>query len=345
MRRQRLLRHVTLAAALGCSFIFAGCAKIQGAGTNLAIGVLEDKVVPPQLQIGDVNLACTFATGNVPLISSGTRAFYGDPSLIETLLYTSSAACSEAEAVGEELRYLRAQREKRVDEATDARINQKRLLERTARRQLFAFQQMVTKLESKLNFKYGETCPKFTRDFDELAYLLGTVAGLQAVINDIAAQQAVGVPTDIAPKGDRAMKCLSNAKWWGAPQAARAVVWNILPGGADGKDVWGTFNLSMAQGERAGVRLPHVMYALAALSKDDYPRFRDSVRRFSNVKEFRPSKDYRLIDEISLQTIQNLSDRYWTENTGSRTPIGGLGKFWDDKSASIPTVDVDDLLK
>lgn len=339
------MRHVTLAAMLGSSLIFAGCAKIQGAGTNLAIGIIEDKIVPPQLQTDDVNMACTFATGNVPLISAGTRAFNGDPSLLETLLYTSSAACSEAQAVEEELRYMRAQREKRVDEAQDARINQKRLLERTARRQLFAFNQMVNKLEDKLNFKYGETCPKFNRDFDELAYLLGTVAGLQAVINDIAAQQSVGVPTDIAPKAERAMKCLSNAKWWGAPQAARAVVWNILPGGADGKDVWGTFALSMYQGERAGVRLPHVMYALAALSKDDNTRFRDAVRKFANVKDFRQSVDYRLIDGIALQTVQNLSDRYWTENTGSRTPIGGLGKFWDDKAAAASSVDVDDLLK
>ena len=345
MIRQRVLRQVSLGALLGISILFTGCAKIQGAATNLAIGIVEDNVIPPQLEINDVNLACSFATGNLPLISSATRAFYGDPSLIETLLYTSSAACSEAEMINEELRSMRAQRENRLDEATDARILQKRLLERTARRQLLAHQRMVAKLEDKLNFKYGETCPKFNRDFDELAYLLGTLAGLQAVINDIAAEQAVGVPTDIAPKGDRAMKCLSNAKWWGAPKAARAVVWNILPGGADGKDVWGTFNLSMAQGERAGVRLPHLMYALAALSKDDKPRFRDALKRFANVKEFRQSKDYRLIDEIAAQTIQNLSDRYWTENTGTRTPIGSLGKFWDEKASSSLTIDADELLK
>ena len=31
------------------------------------------------------------------------------------------------------------------------------------------------------------------------------------------------------------MTCLDNNKFWGAPQATRAVIWTLLPGSGDGK--------------------------------------------------------------------------------------------------------------
>jgi len=39
-----------------------------------------------------------------------------------------------------------------------------------------------------------------------------------------------------------------------------------------------------------------------------------------------------------------VSDRLWTEATGSRTPVGGLGTFWDDAPKAVPSFDIDDLL-
>jgi len=345
MRRLGVFRAVAISGLFAASIITAGCASIEGGATNLAINLLERRVVPPQLAMDDVDMTCRFAAANFPLISSATRAFHGDPSLLESVLYVSSAVCSEKRAVEEELRYLRAARRNQIEEAQDARIGQKRLLELTARRQLAGFERMRDKLQAKYEFQYGESCPKFKRDFDELVYVLGTISGLQAVVNDIASQQMVGVSTDIAPKAERALKCVSNAKWWGAPQAARAVVWNILPGMSEGKDIWGTMNQSMYIGERTGVRLPHVMYALAALSVGDTARFRDATKRFAGVKDFRPSKDYRLVEEIAAATMVNLSDRYWSENTGTRTPVGGMGKYWDEEAAMPEGVNVDDLLK
>ena len=32
------------------------------------------------------------------------------------------------------------------------------------------------------------------------------------------------------------------------------------------------------------------------------------------------------------------------ENTGKRTPVGGLGTFWDDAASSGPAINIDDLL-
>lgn len=338
-------RLAAISGIFAATAFVSGCASVEAGATNLAINLLERRVIPPTLEQSDVDMGCNFAQSNFPLVSAATRGFNGSPELLEALLYVSAGVCSESRAVEAELRYIRAARANQIEEAQDARIAQKRMLELTARRQLAGFEMMRTKLEDKYNFKYGEKCPEFKRDFDELVFLLGTISGLQAVVNDIASQQMVGVPTDIAPKSERAMQCLQNAKWWGAPNAARAVVWSILPGASEGKDIWGTFRLSMTIGERQGVRLPHVMYGLAALAVGDTARFRDATKRYANVKDFKPSKQYTLVESISVATMVNLSDRYWTENTGTRTPVGSMGKYWDEEAAMPEGMNVDELLK
>ena len=100
----------------------------------------------------------------------------------------------------------------------------------------------------------------------------------------------------------------------------------------------------MKIGEAQGVRLAHVVAAQTAVSLDDSDRLRKILRRFANAKGFKPSKDYRAIDDASVAQMQIISDRYWTQNQGSRTPVGSLGKFWDDNTgpaggASAPDVD------
>ena len=329
----RITRLFSALAVAVSTLTMSGCAVMESATSGITLNILEEGFTPPVLQMGDVDMVCNFALVNTPLVGAA-RNFYGDPALMETILMHSASVCSDTQMVGEELRYMRASRDKRPDEAQDARINQKRLMALSAHRQYAAFTRMKTKLEQKYFFKYGSNCPKFKRDFDELVYLLGSIAGLQAIQNDMGAQQTVGVPTDIAPQADFAMTCLNDTKWWGVPQATRAVVWSIIPGGDEGKDVKGTFEKAMAQGERAGVRLPHVMAAIAAQSRDDTATTRSVVKRFANVENFKPNRDYRLLDAIAEAQITNISDRLWTQNTGSRTPVNSLGKFWDDKAGS-----------
>ena len=318
--------------ALATSFLsLGGCALIESNVSGTTLSILEDGFTPPVLTLSDVEMGCSFSMVNTPLVGAA-RNFYGDPSLMETGMLTSAGVCSENQAIAEEMRYMRASRDKRSDEALDARINQKRLLATAAERQYTAFLRMKLKLQQKYYFKFGEECPRFKRDFDEMVYLRGAVGGLQAMQNDIASQQAVGVPTDIAPQVERAMNCLDNVKWWGVPQAARAVVWSIIPGADAGKDVQGTFDTSMGIGEHKGVRLSHVMAAIAAQSTDNKPRLRSVIQRFSKPENFQPSTEYRLLDAIAQSQITNISDRLWTQNTGTRTPINSVGKCWDDKS-------------
>jgi len=337
----RMTRLLTSTALAFSALTMGGCALIESNVSNTTLSILEDGFTPPVLQVTDVEMACSFSMVNTPLVGAA-RNFYGDPSLMETVMLSSAGVCAENQAINEEMRYLRAARDKRADEAQDARISQKRLLAVAAQRQYAAFNRMKTKLEQKYFFKYGSSCPRFKRDFDELVYLLGSVAGLQAMQNDIAGQQTVGVPTDTAPLVEKAMNCLDNTKWWGVPKAAQAVVWSIIPGASDGKDVEGTFDAAMKLGERNGVRLPHVMAAVAAQSADNKDKLRAVIKRFTSVQNFKANPDYRLLDAIAVSQITNMSDRMWTQNTGTRTPIMGLGKFWDDKAGG--DIDADSFL-
>ncbi|MDE1997441.1 MAG: hypothetical protein KGI52_00795, partial [Burkholderiales bacterium] len=70
---------------------------------------------------------------------------------------------------------------------------------------------------------------------------------------------------------------------------------------------------------------------------------KEVIKRFANVQNFTPSKDYQLIDAIAQEQMQNISDRLWTQNAGTRTPLASLGKFWDDKVGG--DVNADEFLK
>ncbi|MDR9778416.1 hypothetical protein RJJ65_38400, partial [Rhizobium hidalgonense] len=138
---------------------------------------------------------------------------------------------------------------------------------------------------------------------------------------------------DIAAVVERGMTCLDNEQFWGAPNAVRAAIWTLLPGADQGKpDPWQVMKNSAAIGEREGVRLPHALYIIAAQATGDDTKIRDALRTYGkSLGEDKPvNKTYRLVDAIARQMIQNASDRYWTENTGMRTPQDGYDRFWDE---------------
>jgi hypothetical protein len=39
--------------------------------------------------------------------------------------------------------------------------------------------------------------------------------------------------------------------------------------------------------------------------------------------------NFLFLDKVATIQLQAVSDILWTEATGKRTPIGGLGTFWD----------------
>lgn len=338
----RLTRFLATTGMVVSAMTMTGCAVLQSGTAGVTLTIIEEGFTPPTFRLTDTDMVCNFGLVNGPLVGAA-RAYYGDPSLIEANLFLTASLCSDAKALDEELRYLRAANSKRPDEAEDARIAQKRMMALSATRQYTAFVRMRDKLEQKYFFQYGKTCPRFKRDFDELTYLNGTIAGVLAITNDFGSQQSVGVPTDIAPQAEFAMSCLDNGKWWGVPMALRAAIWSLLPGGSEGKDVIGTFERSMTIGESKGVRLAHVMATVAGVAADDQPRVRALMQRFVNVPDFKRNKEYALIDAMAVLQMQNISDRMWTQATGTRTPFNSLGKFWDEK-APASDVNADDFL-
>ncbi|NYT46426.1 MAG: hypothetical protein H0A75_00595 [Candidatus Methanofishera endochildressiae] len=54
--------------------------------------------------------------------------------------------------------------------------------------------------------------------------------------------------------------------------------------------------------------------------------------------------NFLFLDKVATIQLQAVSDILWTEATGKRTPIGGLGTFWDDPESTTDTVDITDIL-
>lgn len=345
MSTARRIRQGMVTAATA-ALLLTGCSQVIKGGANIALGFAERHIVPPIIAMDDADMACASGNATTPLIMS-TKAMGADPAKIGVLLYTSAGVCAENNALNAELRYMRASKANQIEEAKDARIEQKRWAETAARRQYAAYLLFAEHYEAKYKIKLGDKCPSMKKDLDKTVYLMGLVSGLQAVTNDINAGGAVNVPKDIAAIVERGMTCLNNEQFWGAPNAVRAAIWTLLPGASDGKpDPWQVMKDSSALGERAGVRLPQALYVIAAQATGDQAKLRDALRTYGrSIEEGKPvNQTYRLVDAIARQMIQNASDRYWTENTGMRTPEDGYNHFWDETATDDSGLSLDNLL-
>lgn len=326
------------------ALLLAGCGSLSRIASVKVVQGVEETVAPVNLRLADVDIACSYAHTGLPLLDA-SRSFGADPSLVDALLLMTAGACADARALEEELRYLRAFRSRRTEEAEDARSSQKRWAAVATQRQLAAHTRMRSSFERQVGYSYGRGCPRFRRDFDEFAYLIGSIAGAQAVLNAAVAQTAGASLLEIPPRVEAAMACLDNAKWWGAPQALRATVLSLMPGGAQRPDLKAAFSAGMSQGERSGVRLAHVMAAIGAAAADNTDELRAVIKRFAATPGLAPDPAYRLVDAIAESYVLGHSDRLWTQATGSRTPTASFGRFWNDPAIDGPKMDVDAILK
>lgn len=334
---------VTVATA---AFLLSGCSQVIKGGANVALGFAEKHIVPPILAMDDADMACASGNAMTPLIMA-TKGMGADPAKMAVLLYTSAGICAENNSLDAELRYMRAAKANNIEEAKDARIEQKRWAETAARRQYASYLLYAEHFEAKYKVKLGEKCPSLKTDLNKTVYMMGLLSGLQSVTNDINSGGTVNIPKDIAAVVERGMSCLDNEQFWGAPNGVRAAIWTLLPGADAGKpDPWQVMKDSAAIGERQGVRLPHALYVIAAQATGEPAKIRDALRTYGNsIKEGKPvNQNYRLIDAIARQMIQNSSDRYWTENTGMRTPEDGYDRFWDESAIDDSGLSLDGLL-
>lgn len=316
----KLLWSVCICGAL------AGCAPLEYAPMGKVLtGYAHDEFVPYVETSDDPSLSCGSALGLDQLLGSFQRVIkrpYYD------LMYAemSAATCSERKSYAQDLRFLRAVRDHRGANAKDALIAEQHYEVITARRRYHAYLDMVA-----LYGKPGKQCPRLTKDSDQFAYLMGILAGLQAIRDDVRSGGQVGVPRNIALKSEEASHCLSNRKWWGVPGAIRASVWTIVPGAVPtNADPWKQFLESDVLAEHSGVRLAIALYAMTAQNQGKTGLERQAIALFASTgKKMQAPKAYRLIDRLAEVEVHHLSDQIWTRKTGARTPQGAFGTFPD----------------
>lgn len=340
---KRLLRFGVLALACAGLLLLGGCAAIYRPTGVVLTHYAQDEVVPYTLTTSDTTLtACGTGRGMQQLIASFGRVIkrpHKDVMNTELL----SAYCSEAKAYSAHLRYLRALHQGNADEAQDAHIVEQRLERVTAQRRYDAYHDLV-KAYGKLGTK---NCPTFDYPIDAAQYLIGLLTSVQAVLSDIQAGGAVGVPKNIAREAADSSHCLNNKKWWGVPMAMRATVWTSVPGSTPkGKNPWKVLQHAVAMGKQSGMPLAATFYAIAAQNQGDTKKEEKAIKDFVAIeKENKVPKHYKLLAAIGRVQVQELSDVIWTQKTGSRTPYQGLGTFPGQGGGKKSSVNVNQFLK
>ncbi|NOQ12994.1 MAG: hypothetical protein GQ583_00745 [Methyloprofundus sp.] len=327
-----------LASWLNSSFTFK---KIiyKSTGDTL-IGFTEEQAIPFILKTEDIDMGCVMSEAFTLFIQSFSQVT-SPPNQLAIMFNLLAGNCAEFKAWEEELRYLRAMRAKKIEDAKDALIKQKRYLHLAARRQLAGYKNL------KLAFiEPGSDCPDFNSKNGEFFWLVGLLDGLQAIFNDMLSGGHLGVPLDIGLKVGRGASCLDNEKWWGMPSAIQATIWSIFPDiKPEGKDPFMMLEQSMYMGKQQGMCISMVLAAQVYSGIGDIDKVKEIIRSHAMVIEKIPvNPKFRILNEMTTLQLRAISDRLWTTATGSRTPIGKLGSFWDDPEEAVDTIEIVDLI-
>lgn len=334
-----------LATALVAGAVLSGCSAVNNmmykTTGDVMQGFSRDHTMPYLLQSNDLAMGCAMSEATAPLLMSFGRVT-SEPDQLAVMLYLSAGGCAEERAREFELEGLAAMNALNATAAEDALIRQKRAYVQASERYYKAWQHHTAHYGAPGN---GE-CPSFDDDMDEFIYMAGLLSGLQALNAQVQSTSSLGVPANIGSIVARASSCLENDKWWGAPMALRATVWAMIPGAEpQGENAFERLAIADDQGEAAGVRLPHVFHAIAAINKGDQDRVKSVIREHAQSLEQTPANaDWYFVDAMATNMIVAISDRLWVENTGHRTPLGQLGTFWDDRRGDVETMNLDDLL-
>lgn len=339
-RHTRLLKP--LVGSLLASMALSGCTVIYKTTGDVMKGFAMSHTVPYVMETDDAAINCAMSEALSPLLMSFGRVT-APPDQLAVMMNLSAGSCEEQRAWESELAYMQALREQRPEAAQDALIAQKRHYVTAAKRFHDGWKHFV--------LAYGEPgtgeCPDVDDEMDGFIYMAGLMTGLQALNSEIQSTAPVGVPKNIASIVERSASCLDDNTWWGVPVAMKATVWALLPGAEPkGENAFARLKTADAKGNAAGVRLAHVMHLLAAWNKGDMDQVREVIREHAaEIAKTPANPQWKMIDRIATLNVTAVSDRMWVENTGHRTPIGGLGTFWDDKKEPVgEVIDLDSIL-
>lgn len=306
----------------------------------------ESEATPYVLEMTDARMACKLGEALDPLVYSFGRVTT-PPDTTGSLLMLLAANCSEYELMEAELRFLSADFEGNANRARDAREQVKRLNEEVANRRVLAFNRAMAAFDFDPAAEPLE-CPFLFSDQDELTFMIGLVTGLQAIVNDANSGAAAGVPRNIAPQAERAIRCIDDEKWGGIPNAVRAVVWLLLPDTRPdlSPDPWRVLENSSRLGFERGFR---VSSALEIVAAETFGRPEVKARAIANAAEAEDTMEvsaaYPLLDAVAKRILLHASDKHWVSEYGYRTPSNQFGSMSPvSQRAPVQTMDLDDLL-
>ncbi|MDX1588387.1 MAG: hypothetical protein R3296_05565 [Oleiphilaceae bacterium] len=331
-------------AVLLCALL-SGCGSIENLmyrnTGHIMQGLSKKHTTPYLLQQSDVAMSCAMAEATTPLMLSFGRVT-DTPDQLGVIMQLSAAGCAEERALEARLAYHRHLHQRRPAEARDAQFAAREHLVRAAERYHQAWKH--------LNAHYGAVgegdCPlgQFEQPLDEFIYLSGLLAGLQAMNAQVQSAVHGGIPGNIPGRAARGAECLQDDRWWGVPGAIQATVWSLLDNAPQGVDPFERLEAADRKGEEAGVRLSHVLHALAAENAGERERVRAVLRRHAEAIQEPAHPDWVMVDSTATARIKALSHLLWTQARGHRTPTGALGTFWDDPSPQQEEIPLEALM-
>jgi hypothetical protein len=300
----RVWSALVLLAALG-----SGCAS------RLDRFVIE-RPIAEALRLPDVDLACRSGNANVPIAAGLTPN--RPPHRALAILETTAAACSEKSAMEAELRSEQAavltEGEVRVAWVKDAREAERRHRVETARR--------LWRSWAHLEAAYGPVggaCPQLRREVDEFTWLLGLVAGANALLQDQAGGGQVGVPQDILGKIARGAPCLDDATWWYAPSALAAGSWAMVPGsGPAGVDPWKALDEAASKGDTTGVRIARAVQVQLLANAGREEDVVSAIQAFAKGS-VPPPERWALLDAYAGMVVRHQADLLQVRARGFRS--------------------------
>jgi hypothetical protein len=294
---------VLFAAALGC----AKTVDNQALRKPIRQAMLDD----------DLDSACTAARSMTSLTASLSKKKKAHRAL--TILETTSGICAERDLWEAELEKVRRKRHVAtsadVEAVADAKERELRLRTIAGKRMLKGWSHLVAHFGEP-----GEDCPKLRNDEDEFAYLLGLMAGANAMLYDQSGGGRLGVPTNTVGKVGKAASCLDDDKWWSVPSALTSSWWSMVPGTApEGIEPWEALEQAAEKGESSGVRLARALQIVLATNAGREDIVRHVVQQMADEDGFEVNEDYILLDIYAKRLALHQSDLIWTEAEGHRT--------------------------
>lgn len=284
-----------------------------------------NRVIDRGRTVGDLGQACALGSSfRHALAAAGTKKHPPYAALI--VAESTSGLCAQMEAWDAELAEARVRQAPATDPVAKAnQIRDRRIaLERANTLAAARFYQAWLQMEPAFGEIGGDKCPKI-KQREEIAYVLGMVSGLLAMLHDGAGGGQVGVPLDTLAIVSRGATCLQDQEWWYTPRALQLSAWATVPNsGPEGVDPWAELELGAAAGEQSGVRVARAIQVLVAANSGRTDIVMSGVESHGLSLDTTPrDNEWALLDEYARRVTGHQSDLIWTEDRGYRTPTFG----------------------